>query len=104
MGQLSGKELRAVRKAGQHERVLAQVGKDGLTDGLVEQVGALLARRELVKVRLPGDPAAARHDMARALSDRCAATCAAEVGRCVLLYRPNPDLPPDKRLLRGPER
>ena len=57
----------------------------------------MLAQREMVKVRLPVG-AADRREMADSLAVRTGASVVVVVGRTVLLYRPNPDVPAAERI------
>jgi len=58
---------------------------------LIGRTAGALARRELVKVRLPAG-AAVRREMAEALAGASSAAVVGVVGRTILLYRPNPNL------------
>lgn len=81
-----------------HLRALAQslkpvvhVGRDGLTDAVLEELDRALLAHELVKVRiLSGD----REDRRLALARACAhleAEPVQSIGRMLVLYRPAPE-------------
>jgi len=74
------------------------VGKEGISPAVVQSVSDLLDRRELIKVRLTGPSGAARKEIGPALADAARAACAGVIGRTVLLYRPNPELNPARRI------
>ena len=84
---LSGKQRRYLRGLGHHLDAVVQVGKDGLTEGLVGATDAALEQHELIKVRLgesaPGD----RHEVASELAAATSAELVQVLGRTLLLYR-----------------
>ena len=90
---LTGKQRRHLRALGHHLEPVVQLGKDGLTDGVVAAVDAALARHELVKVRLGTECPDDRNDVASTLSERLRASVAQLLGRTFLLYRRHPKEP-----------
>jgi RNA-binding protein len=92
MDELTGKQNSHLRSLGQHLEPLLTVGKAGLTEAVAAAVGELLARRELVKLRLPAGPGTQRRALAEELAAAVAAACVGVVGRTTLLYRPNESL------------
>ena len=97
MADLTGKQKRRLRGAGQQLIPAVLLGKSGLTEGVVARIQACLEGRELIKVRLPGE-SPDRKAIAKELARSVEATCVGLTGRSVLLYRPNPDLDPDDRI------
>jgi len=63
------------------------VGKAGVTDAVAQSVSAQLAKRELVKVRMPAGPADLKKRLANQLASATDAVCVALLGRTALLYR-----------------
>jgi RNA-binding protein len=98
MHELTGKQKHVLRGLGQQLDPAVIVGKAGLTAGVVAAVAEALARRELVKVRLPAGPAPGRKALAAELAGAVAASGLGVVGRTMLLYRPNEDLPAEQRI------
>jgi RNA-binding protein len=74
------------------------VGKAGITPALLSALGALLSRQELVKVKIPAGPAPQREQYGAELAAGAGAELLGVVGRTALLYKPNPDLPDEKRI------
>ena len=99
MVELTGRQRRFLRGLGQRLRPAVHLGKDGLSDATVRHIARLLAKRELQKLRLPASPPPDRKKLAAALSQATGAACVAVVGRTVLLYRPNQQLPLDQRIV-----
>lgn len=52
MAELSSHDIAALRATGQSIEVAFQVGKDGVTDGVVKELQNRLSKEPLVKVRL----------------------------------------------------
>lgn len=96
--ELTGKQKRHLRSLGQGLSATLAVGKGGATEAVVAQLRHLLEKRELVKVRLPALPPEERKALAEQLARAAGAACAGTLGRTTLLYRPNPELPSEKRV------
>ncbi len=85
----------AARTAGRD----AIVGKGGVNPGQLVHIRGLLDRKELIKVRLLESATEDRFATAEALAAGLQAQIVDVVGRMVVLYRPNPQLPPDRRIV-----
>lgn len=70
-----------------------QIGKDGVTGGLIHAVDRALTDHELIKVRVLLEAPIGRRDAADLVAIRTGATVAQVLGRTFLLYRPSPDKP-----------
>jgi RNA-binding protein len=64
-----------------------QVGKDGISEGLVGALDAALEQHELIKVRLGESVTTDRHEMGAALAEAASAELVQVLGRTLLLYR-----------------
>lgn len=83
---LNGKQRRYLRSLGHHLDPVVQVGKEGVSEPLVQAMEAALERHELVKVRF-GESAGDRHALAEAVAKACNAELAGVLGRTALVYR-----------------
>jgi len=100
--ELTGKQRRFLRACGHHLQPVVQVGKEGVTEGVLGALDHALLDHELVKVRVLETSPEDRRAVAQLLARGCTAQVAGEVGRTVLLYRPHPEeprlqLPPSSR-------
>jgi len=87
---LSGKQRRHLRGLAHKLRVVVQVGKGGLDDGVVAAVDRALLDHELVKVKVSeGD----RFEVAEALAATTKSEVAQVLGNVVVLYRADPEKP-----------
>lgn len=90
---LTGKQRRHLRALGHHLDPLVQLGKLGLTDGIIAAVDAALEQHELVKVRIGTECPEDRHDVAERLPPLVRAELGQVLGRTLLLYRRHPKEP-----------
>ncbi len=85
---LSSAQRKQLRQKAQTQSDDAHLGKAGLTPGFITQLKSLLARKELVKLRLAkevqGD---ARQTIADEVAQAVQAELVAVVGKTVLLFR-----------------
>ena len=84
---LNGKQRRFLRGLGHHLDPVVQVGKDGLSQGLVEALDAALLTHELVKVRLGESAGSDRRALGAALAEAAGGELVQVLGRTVLVYR-----------------
>jgi RNA-binding protein len=80
-------------------RPVVQVGRQGLTEGVIRQVDAALDLHELVKVQAVA-PREEKDAIAGRLAAELGAAVAGRIGHIVILYRQHPD--PEKRLYELP--
>ncbi len=91
---LSSKQRAYLRSLAHSLKPVAQVGAEGVTDGLVESVREALNTRELLKVKVPESAPEDARGVADELVRRLPGAHVAQViGRTIVLYRPFPDEP-----------
>jgi len=100
MTTLTGLQKRHLRGLSHQLKPLVQVGKNGLTDAVVEAVGQALDAHELIKVRV-AEPPEGRKALAADLAARTASLWIGTVGHVVTLYRRNED--PEKQKIDLPQ-
>ena len=91
--ELTGKQRRHLRALGHSLRPVAQVGKEGLSDGVVAAIARALADHELVKIKLSEAAELDRQTAADELAARTESAVAQILGNTILLYRPDPEEP-----------
>jgi RNA-binding protein len=84
---LTGKQRRFLRARGHHLDPVVQVGKDGLTEGLIAALDVALNSHELVKVKLGESAGADRRSMGAAIAEAAGGELVQVLGRTVLVYR-----------------
>lgn len=96
---LTASQKKNLRSLGHHLQPLVYVGKEGLTVPLQKSVLAALKAHELIKVKLGQNCPVERNQAGEQLAGLCGASLVQVIGRMVVLYRPNPDLPAAKRIV-----
>lgn len=91
--ELTGKQRGHLRSLAHHLDPLVQIGKDGLTDGIVSAVDDALSRHELVKVRVLESSPDDRKVLAEPLGKATGAHVVGGVGRIIMLYRMHDEKP-----------
>lgn len=98
MPELTGAQRKYLKGMAHHLNPLVQVGKNGLTDGVVKSIDEALDIHELIKVRLSGPEE--KKEMADAIAERTKSARIGLIGHTVILYRRQPD--PEKRTIDLP--
>jgi len=97
----AGKLRKALRAAGHHLSPIVQVGKEGVTAAVLNQLDEALETHELVKVKVGSESPEDRFEAAARLASAPGARLAQVLGRTVLVYRKHPKKPkfePNPRL------
>ena len=90
---LSGKAARHLRALGHDLSPVVSIGKDGITDGVVEATRAALLTHELIKVRVQTEAPMDRKEAASDLAVKTSSSLAQVLGRTFLLYKRHPKKP-----------
>ncbi len=93
MEELSGKQRRYLRGQGNSIKPTVYLGKDGISDALLNSLGEAFNNRELVKVRIEKSCELERKEAGRQLAQAAAAHMVQVLGNTLLLYRPDLDKP-----------
>jgi RNA-binding protein len=96
---LTGKQRSYLRGLAHHIQPVVQMGREGLSDGVVDAVAKALRDHELIKVRVMESSPDDRRAATPQLAARCGAHEVGQVGRVVILYRAH-DTDPVIRLPR----
>jgi RNA-binding protein len=84
---------RTLRAAGHHLTAIVQVGKEGVTTAVVQQLDEALRAHELVKVKVGTESPEDRFETAERLRVDAGAQVAQILGRTMLMYRRHPESP-----------
>jgi RNA-binding protein len=90
---LTGGQARYLRGLGHHLDPIVQIGKEGITDGVVTALKAALLAHELVKVRIQAEAPIGRKEAGAELAKLANCSLAQVLGRTVLLYKRHPNKP-----------
>lgn len=95
---LTSSQKKKLRSLAHHLEPMVYVGREGLSKPLQQSTAAALKAHELIKIKLGRNCPLERDSAGEQLARICEAVLVQVIGRMVLLYRPNPDLPPAKRI------
>ena len=84
---LTGKQKRFLRSKAHHLNPIFQVGKGGVNDNLIKQIGEALEARELLKVSVLQNCEEHRDDVASMLSKGARAELVQIIGNTIVLYK-----------------
>ena len=90
---LTGKQRRHLRALGHALKVVVQVGKGGIDDGLITAITQALLDHELIKIRVGESAGLERHEAADEIATQTKSSVAQVLGNMVLLYKRHPDKP-----------
>lgn len=82
------KQLKALAH---HLKPVVTIGKDGITDNVIESTKASLTAHQLIKVHVLNTSPASVHEIAIDLSSKTKADIIQEIGRMIVLYQPSKD-------------
>ncbi len=95
---LNNQQKKALRGMGHHLEPIVYVGKEGLSPSLLKSTEAALKAHELIKIKLGQNCPLERSEAADELIRLTRAAQVQAIGKMILLYRANPDLPVEKRI------
>ncbi|UUV99836.1 ribosome assembly RNA-binding protein YhbY [Vagococcus luciliae] len=87
--ELRGKQKRFLRSQAHHLDPIVQIGKNGLTDTVYDQVDDILERRELIKITLLQNTDEDIQDVAWRMEEELGCSAVQIIGRIIVLYRPS---------------
>jgi RNA-binding protein len=99
MANLASSQRKWLRGQAHELRPVVQIGKQGLTEGVLRQVDEELSNHELIKVQLPAQREQ-KDEIAARLATELGAEIAGRIGHIIILYRQQPD--PEKRSIEFP--
>jgi RNA-binding protein len=94
MGTLKGSQRKHLRGIAHGYRPMVQIGKEGLSESVLNAIGDALMAHELIKVQIAAERDK-REKFVPVIEERLDCECVGTVGRMAILYREHPD--PEKR-------
>ncbi|HLR74293.1 MAG TPA: ribosome assembly RNA-binding protein YhbY [Virgibacillus sp.] len=88
---LTGKQKRFLRGKAHHLKPIFQVGKIGVNENMVKQIGEALEKRELIKVSILQNCLDDKHTIAEELSQGTGALVVQIIGNNIVLYKESED-------------
>jgi RNA-binding protein len=100
MTKLTGATRKYLRGQAHSLKPLVRIGKQGLTEGALQEIDSALDIHELIKVQAPGTKEE-KEDLSRRIEEGTGAAAVGRIGHVIILYRQQPD--PEKRRIELPE-
>ena len=100
MAELTGAQRKYLRGMAHYLKPLVQMGKNGLTDGVIQSIDEALDIHELIKVRIADPGGQKRERLSHEIAERTHSEWVGMVGFVVTLYRQQAD--PEKRTIDLP--
>lgn len=78
-----------MRSKAHHLHPIFQIGKNGINDELLKQIGEALEKRELIKISLLQNTDEEAADVASAVEETIDAKAVQIIGRVIVLFKPS---------------
>ncbi len=88
---LSGKQSRYLRTLAHPLQPIIQIGKGGISDQVIDQIGLALEARELIKISVLNNSLLSVQEAAEAVQVGTKAEIVQTIGRTVIAYRRSQD-------------
>jgi len=95
---LTGKQIHYLRGLGHHLKPLVMLGRDGITDNVINAANAVLGGHELIKVKIGNGCLLERREAADAIAERTGSEVVQILGKTFLVFRANPDRKDEHRI------
>lgn len=86
---LTGKQKRFLRSEAHHLDPIFQVGKGGVNEAMLVQIGEALEKRELLKVSILQNNEDDKHEVAETLAKGTQSELVQLIGHTIVLYKPS---------------
>lgn len=90
---LSGKQKSHLRALAHTLEPVVQIGRQGLTEAVLREIDGALTAHELIKVKIPKEPATPAEALEAAIEAQLGARSVQRIGHLLLLYRPRSKSP-----------
>lgn len=91
MLKLSPSQRRALVAQAHHLNPVVIIGKDGLSEGVMNELERGLSSHELIKIKILSGDREARTSLLEEICQRLAAVPVNHIGRILVIYRPEPE-------------
>ncbi len=95
---LSGRQKKFLKGLGHDLSPVIQIGKEGITEGLIAAIEIELLRHELIKVKIGNNSGVEKIETGQIISEATASNLVQLIGKTLLLYKKNPKLAKEERI------
>ncbi len=95
---LTGKQKKYLRGLAHHLEPVVYIGREGLSETVIQSVLDTLKTRELIKVKMGQNCAVPKKEAAAQLAEVTQTALVQLIGKTIILFQPNKDLKSDERI------
>jgi RNA-binding protein len=95
---LSSKQKKYLKGIGHHLSPVILIGKEGLSQRLIEAATLELQNHELIKIKIGNNSNIAKQDAVLTIPQSTGSELVQLIGKTLLLYKENTEIPKDKRI------
>lgn len=88
---LTADERRALRARAHALNPVVAISQNGLTESVLNEIGASLASHELIKIRVFNDDREVREQFLATICEKLDAAAVQHIGKLLVVWRPSPD-------------
>ncbi len=96
---LSTKQIKFLKGLAHHLDPVVQIGKEGITDSVLDTVDRELKNHELIKVKMGQNCPIDKKDAPKEITDAVSCAFVQLIGKTMIFYRPNINKAKDKRII-----
>lgn len=96
---LTSAQIRHLRGLGHHLSPTVYIGREGIEQNLLTTLAENIRAHELIKIKIGENAPDGRKETAAELAAASGCELVQVIGRVCLLFRANPDLPADQRII-----
>jgi putative YhbY family RNA-binding protein len=100
---LTTDERRALRARAHALKPIVSISQNGLSESVLNEIGASLASHELIKIRVYNDDREIREQFLATICEKLEAAAVQHIGKLLVIWRPSPDAPGAKTNRRRAE-
>ena len=78
---------------------LVQIGKEGMSQSIINTIIAELSNHELIKVKIGNNSGLEKHSTSQETAELTGSALVQLIGKTFVLYKGNPERPKDKRII-----
>lgn len=84
---LTGKERASLRSQANLLKPIVMIGKDGLTESVIDQIDQIIENKELIKIKIQNNSAENARNVAEEVAKELKAEVVQVIGGIIVLYR-----------------
>jgi len=95
---LTAKQIRLLKSLAHHLKPVVQIGKEDISENVVEATKQELFNHELIKIKIGNNSGVDKKEAATMLSQTTGSSLVQLIGKTIILYKENKKIKKDKRI------